>query len=60
MSRKKRGLARGREIMLDKVHSLFCKEQIFILRNYSSLGVHSPANSLILLLKGLFDIFLSN
>jgi len=43
MSRKKRGLARGREI-----------------RNYSSLGVHSPANSLILLLKGLLDIFLSN
>jgi hypothetical protein len=59
MSRKKRGLARGREIMLDKVHSLFYKEQIFI-RNYSSLGVHSPANSLILLLKGLLDIFLSN
>jgi hypothetical protein len=47
MSRKKRGLARGREMMFDKVHSLFYKEQIFI-RNYSSLGVHSPANSLII------------
>jgi hypothetical protein len=30
MSRKKRGLARGRGIMLDKVHGLFYKEQIFI------------------------------
>jgi len=26
MSRKKRGLARGREIMLDKVHNLFYKD----------------------------------
>jgi hypothetical protein len=29
MSRKKRGLAKGREIMLDKVHSLFYKELFF-------------------------------
>jgi len=35
MSRKKRGLARGREIMLDKVHSFFYK-------NYSLLFPLSP------------------